>query len=128
MGYISYSKSPLGTHVLLVKKKEGTWRMCINYRRLNTVTIKNSCPLPRADDSIDRLQRARYFTKLDLRTGYHQICISEDDVPKMAFRMRHGHYEFLVMPFGLTNARTTFQQEMNDIPRTTWKICRYFLG
>ena len=79
--------------------------MCINYRRLNKVTIKNSYPLPRADDLIDRLQGARYFTKLDLRTGYHQI------------RMRYDHYEFLVMPFGLTNAPAIFQQEMNDIFR-----------
>ena len=79
--------------------------MCINYRRLNKVTIKNSYPLPRAGDLIDHLQGARYFTKLDLRTGYHQI------------RTHYGHYEFLVMPFGLTNAPATFQQEMNDIFR-----------
>ena len=115
MGYIGYSKSPWGAHVLLVKKKEGTWCMCINYRRLNTVTIKNSYTLPRADDIIDHLHGARYFTKLNLRTGYHQIRISEDDVPKTTFRERYGHYEFLVMPFGLTNALATFQQEMNDI-------------
>ena len=86
MGYIRYSKSPWGAPILLVKKKEATWRMCINYRRLNKVTIKSSYPLPRADNLIERLQGARYFTKLELRTCYHQIRISEDDVPKMAFR------------------------------------------
>ena len=116
MGYIHYSKSPWGALVLLVKKKEGTWRMCINYRRLNKVTIKNLYPLPRAYDLIDHLHGAQYFMKLDLRTGYHQIRISEDDVPKTTFRTRYGHYVFLVMPFGFTlNAQATFQQEMNDI-------------
>ena len=90
MSYICYSKSPWGAPILLLKKKEDTWRMCINYRRLNKVTIKNSYPLPRADDLIDRLQGARYFTKLDLRTGYHQIRISEDDVPKKAFCTRYA--------------------------------------
>ena len=91
--------------------------MCINYRPLHKVTIKNSYPLPWADVLIDRLQGDRYFTKFDLRTCYHQIQISEDDVPKMALGMRYNHYEFLVMLFGLTNAPATFEREMNDIFR-----------
>ena len=93
MGYIHYVKSPWGALVLLVKK-EGTWRMCINYRRLNKVTIKSSYLLPQVEDLIDRLHEPRYFTKLDLRMGYHQIRISEQDVPKMAFCKRYGHYKF----------------------------------
>jgi hypothetical protein len=88
--------------------------MCVNYRRLNKVTIRNSYPLPRADDLIDHLICACYFTKIDRRTSYHQIRIAEEDVPKTAFHMRYSHYEFLVMPFGLTNAPATFQQEMNE--------------
>ena len=91
--------------------------MCINYRQLNKVTIKKSYPLPQTNDLIDSLPGPRYFTKLDLHMGYHQICISEEDVPKTAFHIRYSHYEFLVMPFCLTNAPTTFQQEMNDIFR-----------
>ena len=115
MGHIRYSKSPWGALVLLVKKKEGSWRMCINYHHLNKMTIKNAYPLPQVDDLIDRLYGARYFTIIDLRTGYHHIRIAEDDIPKTAFHTGYGHYEFLVMPFGLTNAPATFQQAMNDV-------------
>ena len=93
MGQIRHSKSPWGAPILLVKKKEGTWRMSIDIH-CPGLTIKNSYPLPRVDDLIDRLQGARYFTKLDLRTSYHQIRISEEDVPKTTFRTRYGHYEF----------------------------------
>ena len=115
MGHIRYSKSPWGALVLLVKKKEGSWRMCINYCRLNKMTIKNAYPLPRADDLIDRLHGARYFTKIDLRTGYHQIRIAEDDIPKTDFPTCYGYYEFLVTPFRLINTRNTFQEAMNDV-------------
>ena len=117
MGHIRFSKSPWVALVILAKKKDGTWRMCVNYKGLNKLTIRNSYPLPRFDDLIDRLQSARYFTKIDLRTGYHQVKVSKEDVSKTAFRTRYGYYEFQVLPFGLTDAPTTFQQLMNDIFR-----------
>ena len=100
---------------MFVKKKDGSFRMCINYPELNKLTIKNRYPLPRINDLFDQLQGSNYFSKINLSSGYHQLRVLAKDIPKTTFRTRYGHYEFLVMPFGLTNAPTIFMDLMNRV-------------
>ncbi|WVZ90526.1 hypothetical protein U9M48_036820 [Paspalum notatum var. saurae] len=114
-GLIRCSVPPWGAPVLFVKKRDGTMRLCIDYRELNAVTLMSKCPLPQIDDLLDQLKGARYFSKIDLRSGYHQMKIREEDIPKTAFVTRYGHHEFTVVSFGLTNALAYFINMMNLI-------------
>jgi hypothetical protein len=114
-GYIRPSSSPWGALVLFVQKKDGSQRMCVDYRSLNDVTIKNKYPLPHIEDLFDHMRGARVFSKIDLRSGYHQIKIRPSDIPKMALSTRYGLYEFTVMSFGLTNAPAYFINLMNKV-------------
>ncbi|GKC82574.1 putative reverse transcriptase domain-containing protein [Tanacetum coccineum] len=119
-GFIRPSSLPWGAPVLFVKKKDGSFRMGIDYRELNKLTVKNRYPLPRIDDLFDQLQRSSVYLKIDLRSGYHQLRVREEDILKTAFRTRYGHYEFQVMPFGLTNAPAVFMDLMN-------RVCKPYL-
>jgi hypothetical protein len=114
-GFVRPSASPWGSPVLFVEKKDGTKRMCIDYRTLNSMTIKNKYPLPRIKDLLDRLKKAKFFSKIDLRSGYHQMKIREQDIPKTAFTTRYSLYEFVVVSFGLTNAPAYFMNLMNKV-------------
>ncbi|GJV26821.1 putative nucleotidyltransferase, ribonuclease H [Tanacetum coccineum] len=116
-GFIRPSSSPWGAPILFVKKKDGSMWMCIDYHELNKVTVKNVYPLPIIDDLFDQLQGAKWFSKIDFRSGYHQLKVREENIPKTAFRIHYDHYEFVVMPFGLTNAPAIFMDLMNRVCR-----------
>jgi hypothetical protein len=114
-GYIHSSSSPWGAPVLFVQKKDGSQQMCVDYRSLNDVTVKNKCPLPRTEDLFDQMRGARVFSKIELRPGYHQMKIRSSDIPKTAFLTRYGLYEFTDMSFGLTNAPAYFMDLKNKV-------------
>ncbi|CAI7836790.1 unnamed protein product, partial [Closterium sp. NIES-53] len=124
-GWIEHSASPYGAPILFVNKKGGGLRMCIDYRALNNITIKNIYPLPHIEDLFYRLQGAQWFSALDLAQGYHQLRITNDDVPKTAFCTPFGHFQWRVLSFDLTNAPASFQRAMNDVFREA--IGHFFL-
>nr|GFB64139.1 putative reverse transcriptase domain-containing protein [Tanacetum cinerariifolium] len=119
-GFIRPSSSPWGAPALFIKKKDGSLRMCIDYHELNKLTVKNCYPLPRIDDLFDQLQGSSVYSKIDLRLGYHQLRVRQEDIPKTAFRTCYGYYEFQVMPFGLINAPVVFMDLMN-------RVCKPYL-
>jgi hypothetical protein len=116
-GYIHPSVSPWGAPILFMKKKDGMLRLCIDFRQLNKVTVKKKYPLPRIDDLFDQLKDAKIFSKIDLRSGYNQVRIKDEDINKTTVRTRYGHYEFTVVPFGLSNAPAVFMCLMNGVLR-----------
>ena len=123
--YIRPSVYPWGARVLFVKKKDGTLRLCIDYRQLNKVTVKNKYPLPRIDDLFDQIRGAKVFS--NIRSSYHRVRIKDEYIHKTTFRTRYGHYKFVVVPFGLTNAPATFMCLMNSVfIRVFGQVCSFF--
>ena len=127
-GFIRPSTSPWGPPVLFAKKKDKTLRLCIDYRQLNRVTIKNRYPLSRIDELFDQLRGAQVYSKIDLRTGYHQLRVRVTNIPKTVFRTRYGHFEFAAMPFGLTNAPVAFMDLMHRVFQQSRSVCRSLRG
>ena len=122
-GIIQHSTSPFSSSVLLVKKKDKTWRFCVDFRHLNAITAKCKYPVPLIDDFLDELGKASWFTSLDLTAGYHQVRLKAEDTHKTTFQTHTGHYEFRVMPFGLSGATTTFQKAMNTTLAPLMRKC-----